>query len=294
MSMSDVYILITGILVAVPTSLLGSFLLLRGVAMLGDAISHGVLPGIVLAFLLSNSRNPLWMLCGASVLGMGTAYVAQWMEKKINVQSDASIGISFTTFFAIGVILISAYARQVDIDQHCVLYGEMAYVPLDLWFIGDMNMGPRALYILGTVNVLVLGFVAMGYRRLLLGTFDMGYAVALGIGSMGWQYGMMGMVSLSAVAAFEVVGAILVVAFLVVPAACAYLISGRVRTMLGVACGFGVSNVVLGYAWAWYFNGSIAGAMASAGGLLFLGTVLYTKLRQLRIRHYIRGLGTEK
>ena len=101
MSTNDLFILLTGALVVIPTSLLGSFLLLRGWSMLGDAISHGVLPGIVLAFLISGTRHPLWVLSGASLLGVITAYAAQWLERQMGVQSDASIGVSFTTFFCL-------------------------------------------------------------------------------------------------------------------------------------------------------------------------------------------------
>ena len=280
MSTNDLFILLTGVLVVIPTSLLGSFLLLRGWSMLGDAISHGVLPGIVLAFLISGTRNPLWVLSGASLLGVITAYTAQWLERQMGVQSDASIGVSFTTFFALGIILVSAYTAQVDLDQACVLYGEMAYVPLDVWLVGGVSWGPRALYILGSANILVGIFIMLGYRQLLISTFDATYATTLGLVTWAWQYGLMGMVSLSAVAAFEVVGAILVVAFLVVPPACAYLITKRVPIMLGVAVGIGVLSVSMGYLWTLYFNGSIAGAMACAAGVLFAFVLVGKKITE--------------
>ena len=200
------------------------------------------------------------------------------------------LGLVSLLFFALGIILVSAYTAQVDLDQACVLYGEMAYVPLDIWLVKGVSWGPRALYILGAANVLVGTFIVLGYRQLLISTFDATYATTLGLATWAWQYGLMGMVSLSAVAAFEVVGAILVVAFLVVPPACAYLITKRVPIMLGVAAGIGVLSVGMGYLWTLYFNGSIAGAMACAAGILFVLVLVGKKItEQWRTKNLSKG-----
>jgi manganese/zinc/iron transport system permease protein len=136
--MDAFYIILTGSLVALCCGLLGSFLLLRQMAMVGDAISHAVLPGIVIAFLLSGSRDALPMLVGAAALGVLATVLIEWLRRVGRVQTDASIGLSYTTLFAIGIILISLFARQVDLDQECVLYGEIAYVPLDLWIVDTL------------------------------------------------------------------------------------------------------------------------------------------------------------
>ena len=133
--MNDFWIILTGVLVAINCSLIGTFLVLRKMAMVGDAISHAVLPGIVVAFLIANSRNSLILLIGAAAVGVLTTFLIELFYKKARLQADASIGITFTWLFAIGVILVAAYSGNVDIDQDCVLYGDIAYVPFDTLLI---------------------------------------------------------------------------------------------------------------------------------------------------------------
>src|SRR5690606_10985394 len=146
-------------------------------------------------------------------------------HKKARLQSDASIGVTFTWLFAIGVILISVYAGQVDLDQDCVLYGEIAYVPLDTIITPDgKNLGPKALYVMGVVFIAVVAFIVTCYKVLLLSTFDPAFATSIGIATSLWHYLLMGAVSATTVASFESVGAILVVALLIAPAATAYLL----------------------------------------------------------------------
>jgi len=268
--MDAFYIILTGSLVALCCGLLGSFLLLRQMAMVGDAISHAVLPGIVIAFLLSGSREALPMLVGAAALGVLATVLIEWLRRVGRVQTDASIGLSYTTLFAIGIILISLFARQVDLDQECVLYGEIAYVPLDLWILDSgVSLGPRPVWILGGALLLILGFISVGYKGLQLTSFDPGYAASLGISTLFWHYALMGAVSVATVVSFESVGAILVVAFLIVPPATAYLLTDRLPVMLGLTVLFGVLSAALGYGLAVMTNGSVAGAMSVAAGVWF-------------------------
>jgi len=270
--MEGLWIIICGSLIAVSCGLLGCYLILRKMAMVGDAISHAVLPGIVLAYLLSGSRETLPMLIGAAVLGVLTTVLIEMFYKKARLQIDASIGITFTWLFAIGIILISLFAGQVDLDQDCVLYGEIAYVPLDLWITnGGVNMGPRTVWISGSLLLLVLLFIWRGYKGLFITTFNEEFAKAIGIGVAFWHYALMGAVSLTTVVSFESVGAILVVAFLIVPPATAYLITTELKKMLLLTSLFGILSAVGGNYLASMINGSIAGAMATiAGGLFFL------------------------
>ena len=268
--MEAFWIILTGTLVATSCGLLGNYLILRKMAMMGDAISHAVLPGIVLAFLLTGTRDTLAMLLGAGLLGVLTTIIIEFLHKKGRLQADASIGVTFTSLFAIGIILISAFAGQVDLDQDCVLYGEIAYVPIDLWITdGGTILGPRAVYISGAVLVVVLGLIFLGYKELYLTTFDPGYASVVGISLGLWQALLMGAVSMTTVASFESVGAILVVAFLIAPPATAYLLTTRFKTMLWLTVGIALLTSAGGYYLAVAINGSIAGAMASVSGILF-------------------------
>ncbi|MDB5274662.1 MAG: mntD [Chitinophagaceae bacterium] len=267
--MSSFWIILTGILVVASCSILGCFLVLRKMTMVGDAISHAVLPGIVLAYLVSGERNSIFLITGAALIGLLTTFLIEFLHKKAKVQEDASIGITFTSFFALGVILISYFAENVDLDQDCVLYGEIAYVTLDPMLIGNIEYGPKAVWLLAFVFLVVLAVIIPGYRSLSLTTFDPNYAQAIGISVTLWHYVLMSLVSLTTVASFESVGAILVVAFLTVPAATAYLLTEKLKNMILLSILFGVLASISGYYLADWSNGSIAGAMATAAGMIF-------------------------
>ncbi len=275
--MDTIYIIITGSLVAISCGLLGCYLILRKMAMVGDAISHAVLPGIVIAFLLSGSRDSAFMLLGAGILGIFTTFLIEFFHTKGNLQTDASIGVTFTWLFALGVILISVFAGEVDLDQDCVLYGEIAYVPIDLWILDDGTiMGPRVLYIMGVVFCVILAFIMLAYKELYITTFDPSFAVAMGVSTTLWHYMLMGAVSLTTVASFESVGAILVVAFLIAPPATAYLLTEDFKKMLWITAFIGVLTAIGGYYLAVWLDGSIAGAMSVVAGLLFALAFLFS------------------
>lgn len=281
--MAAFFIILTACIIAVSCGLLGSFLILRKMAMVGDAISHAVLPGIVIAFLISGSRGNLVILIGAAAIGVLTTVIIELLHKKANLQEDASIGVTFTSLFAIGVILISSFTGQVDLDQECVLYGEIAYVPLDPILLGDStNLGPRALWTSGSVLLLIIIALIKGYKGLSLTTFNPDYAKALGISTAFWHFGFMGLVSLTTVVSFESVGAILVVALLIAPPATAYLLTENLKKMLWISAFFGVLTAIGGYYLAWFLNGSIAGAMATFAGVLFALAFGISKFKRAR------------
>jgi len=268
--MDDFWIILTGSLVAASCALVGSFLVLRKMAMLGDAISHAVLPGIVIAFLFTGSRDPVPMVVGAGLLGVVTSFLIETLYRRGKLQQDASIGVTFTWLFAVGVILVSLFAGRVDLDQDCVLYGEIAYVPLDTWIVDGTSYGPRAIWILGAVLVVVVIAITMGFKELQLTAFDPALATSVGISASVWHYLLMGMVSLCTVAAFESVGAILVVAMLVVPAATAYLVARSLTGMLLTATAVGIASAFGGYYLAVGVDGSISASMAVVAGVLFV------------------------
>lgn len=292
--MDALYIILTGSLVAVTCGILGCFLILKKMAMVGDAISHAVLPGIVIAFILSGSRDSLVMIIGAGIIGVLTTFLIEFFHTRGNLQADASIGVTFTWLFALGVILISVYAGDVDFDQDCVLHGEIAYVPLDLWILPSGTiLGPRTLYVSGFVLLIVLLFVGLGYKELYLTTFDPAFASAIGISTALWHYLLMGAVSLTTVASFESVGAILVVSLLIAPAATAYLLTENFKIMLALTTLVGVLISVSGYYLAVWLDGSIAGAMSAVSGLLFLlaficsptDGIIAKRIRQANLKH---------
>jgi manganese/zinc/iron transport system permease protein len=279
--METVWIIAIASLAAINCSLIGSYLILRKLAMMGDAIAHSVLPGIVIAFLLSGSRTSLVVLIGAGSVGILATLLVEFLHRQIRLQPDAAIGINFTWLFALGVILISFFSKKIDLDPDCILYGEIAYAPLDTWIgPGGTDLGPRAFYILATMLLANLSFILVGYKELSITTFDPAFATSIGMHTPGWHYLLMGAVSLTTVAAFEVVGAILVVALLVAPSATAYLLTQRLHNMLVVSSLVSILTALGGYYLAIWMNGSIAGAMATTAGCLFLITFLMQQRKQ--------------
>jgi len=278
-------IMLAGAFVGAACALVGSFLVLRRMALLGDAVSHAVLPGIVIAFLVTGSRSSLPMLLGAGALGLATVLLVELFNRSRRLREDASIGVVFPALFSVGVILISRYASQVDLDLDCVLYGEIAYVPLDVLVLAGKALGPKALWVNGALLLVDLLFVLLLYKELKISTFDAGLAAALGFSPALLHYLLMGAVSVTVVGAFESVGAILVVAMLVVPPAAAYLLTERLSHMLALAAALGAASAVAGYGLARWWDCSIAGAMALVTGVFFLAAFLFSASRsRMRIK----------
>jgi manganese/zinc/iron transport system permease protein len=273
--MDSFWIILTGSLVAASCGLLGTYLVIRKMSLLGDAISHAILPGIALAFLISQSRAILPMFIGALIFGIITVYLVELFYRKWAVQEDASIGIVFTALFAIGVVIISTFTGNVDIDQECVLYGEIAYTPWDLLLIDDVSLGPRPVWILGFVFLLNIIFISIFYKELKIVSFDSAMAVSLGFNVTLIHYLLMGAVSVTTVAAFESVGAILVVAMLIVPGASALLWSHRLSRVLVLSVLFGILSSFLGYWLASFLNSSIAGSITVVMGIIFLISFIF-------------------
>lgn len=280
----DRWIILIGILVASACSMAGCFLVLRRLAMLGDAISHAVLPGIVIAFLITESRNTIPMLLGAGALGLLTAFLTDALTRWGRLQEDASIGVTFTWLFAIGVILVTQFTGQVDLDVECVLYGEIAFAPFDTWIVNGRDLGPRAAWILGAVTLVNFGFIVLGYKQLKLCAFDPALAASIGMNVALWHYLLMGLVSITTVASFESVGAILVVAMLVVPPNTAYLLTDRLSWMLILSVVIGAASAVGGFWLADWLDGSIAGAMSVVSGLLFVVAALFSPKHGVVVR----------
>jgi len=274
-------IALTAIFTAISCAVLGAFLVLRKMTMVGDAISHAVLPGIAIAYLLSQSRASLPMFLGAALVGVFATVIIEILSKKWKVQSDASIGMTFTTLFALGVVLITYWSDKVDLDQECVLYGEIAFVPFNTWTLAGQSMGPIALWSSGILLLLVLIYTFAGYKGLLMSSFNEDYAAVLGIGVGAWNLSLMSMVSVATVISFESVGAILVVALLVAPAATAYLISQKLKPMILLAALFGLSGSLLGYMMSARFDTSIAGGVATMLGVQFALILAITQFSRI-------------
>lgn len=275
---ADLVIVLTACLVAVAGSLLGVFLVLRRLSMISDAISHSVLPGIVAAFWLSGGKMvTLPAVVGAAAMGLLTVVAVEMLVRSGRVKNDAAIGVVFPLLFSIGVILISVYFRNAHLDLDAVLYGEIAYAPFNLITVFGRQL-PESLVLMGTLVLLNATFIGVFFKELRLSTFDAGLAASLGFAPGVLHYVLMTLLSFTTVGAFEAVGAVLIVAFVIVPSASAYLLTRKLSVMLGLSLCIGVVCSVAGYFAALAVDASIAGMIASLLGVVFFLSLLFSPL----------------
>lgn len=264
------------ILTSVTCALIGTFLVLRKLSMVSDAISHSVLLGIVLAFFVTKDVTSPLLIIGAAIFGVLTVFSIEILSSTGLVKNDDAVGVVFPLFFALAVILITKYARNVHLDTDIVLMGEVIMSPLNrIDFLGYSI--PKALFQMSLMLIVNLSFIIIFFKELKVTTFDMEFASLAGFSSSLLFYILMTLSSLTAVISFDAVGAILVVSFLITPAATAYLISKDLKVMLVLSSVFAVINSVLGYIVALALNVSMSGLTATFAGLSFLLVFLFAR-----------------
>lgn len=252
----DLFPLTAAVLAAVVCGLLGNFLVLRRLSLMGDAISHSVLPGLVIAFLVSSSRAPLAMFIGAAVAGLATVVLVELVKRVGRVEPGAAMGVVFSVLFALGVLLIErAAVRHVDLDADCVLYGQLETL---VWFGGPEGFGelfrletlsavPRQVWTLLGMTAAAFVFVGVFFKELRIAAFDPALATAQGFSSGAMHYVLMVFVAAATVASFEAVGSILVIAMLICPAATARLLTDRLVSQVWCSVVVAVVCAVGGY-----------------------------------------------
>ncbi|WP_417381687.1 metal ABC transporter permease [Gimesia sp.] len=277
----DGWIIVAGILCSVATALLGNFLVLRKMSMLGDAITHAILPGLAAAFFISDSRSSLPMFVGAVIAGILTALFTEWIRGFGKVDEGASMGVVFTSLFALGLVMIVQAADHVDLDPGCVLYGAIELTPLDTVLIAGWEI-PRVVAVLSIVLLINLLFVVCFLKELKLSSFDPALATTTGFNATLIHYTLMTLVAITAVASFETVGNILVVAMFVVPPAAAYMLTDRLGHMIILSVILAIIAAITGHIsaitvphWFGYGSTSTAGMMAVSAGLLFVVAALF-------------------
>jgi manganese/zinc/iron transport system permease protein len=255
-------------IIAAACALPGVFLVLRRMAMMSDAISHTVLFGIVVGFFLTRDLGSPLLFLGAVLTGVLTVGLVELLNRTRLVKEDAAIGLVFPVLFSLAVILISRYAGNVHLDVDAVLLGELAFAPFDRVTIFGLSV-PRALAVGSIILLINLGIIAVFYKEITLATFDIELAAALGFAPALIHYGLMAMVSMTAVAAFDAVGSILVIALMIAPPAAAYLLTDRLPRMIGLSMLLGAISAISGYWLARWYDLSIAGSMATMSGVCF-------------------------
>lgn len=286
-------IMLVGAMVGTASSVVGTFLVLRGNSMLSDAISHSIVFGIVVVWLLTHHQSGPVQLVGAALTGLLTVFLTELLASSRRMKQDAAIGLVFPALFSIGVLLLNVYANDVHIDTHTVLLGEIGFVWLDTVEILGYHV-PQAVVSMAIMLTLNLLFVGAFFKELKISTFDPALAKALGFAPGILFYALLMLTSSTAVAAFDAVGAVLFIAFAIVPPAAAYLLTDRLWLMLLFGALISTAASVSGYFMAVHWDVSIGGMMAVMTGALlllaFIGGPRYGIISQRVRRHRARGL----
>ncbi len=262
----SLYILI---ICAISCGTIGVFVLLRGLSMVTDAISHSVLLGIILAFFVTHSIDSIGLLVGASLFGVLTVLCIELLAKTGYVKKQDAVGIVFPLFFASAVILITKFARNIHIDTEIVLMGDVILSPLNRMSLFGFST-PKFLLANLVMLLINLVFIAVFYKELKASTFDPEFAVIAGFSTTALFYALMTLVSMTAVVAFNAVGSILVISFFITPGLSAYLLTKKLKSMLLLTACFGAVSSVIGYYASIYYNVSMAGMCALVSMLMFL------------------------
>ncbi|MCC6726584.1 MAG: metal ABC transporter permease [Saprospiraceae bacterium] len=263
-------------LVGIMCGILGCFIVLRNMALIGDALSHAILPGVVVAFIVGQGVSTLGFFAGATLAGLFTAIVITWIQRNVKTKNDAAIGIVFTAMFSLGVIGISYISRQpgVHLDLKDFLFGNVLGVTNeDLW----LTLG---------VTAYVLVSVAVFYRQLFLTTFQPIIAQTMGVSVSTIHYFLMLLLSFAVVAALNTVGVILVVAMLITPAATALLLTNRLHYALIIAALFGLISAAVGLFLAIVFETTPGPAMAVTATFFYLLAAFFSPQKGLAFRFF--------
>lgn len=275
MNSAQIEIQLIASLVAIACAIPGTFLVLRKMAMISDAISHSILPGIVVGFFITQDLNSPLLIVLAALTGVITVVLVEYIQKTGLVKEDTAIGLVFPALFSIGVILIAKNANDVHLDVDAVLVGELALAPFDRLIVSGVDIGPKSLWIIGIILLITITLLIAFFKELKVSTFDKGLAASLGFSPAIIHYGLMTVSSVTTVGAFDAVGAILVVALMIAPAATAYLLTTNLKKMLALAIFFGIFSAISGYWLAHLLDASIAGSITTMLGLLFLAVYLF-------------------
>jgi manganese/zinc/iron transport system permease protein len=281
MSAPQIEIQLIASLVAIACAIPGVFLVLRKMALISDAISHSILPGIVIGFFITHDLSSPLLIFLAALTGVITVVLVEFIQKTGLVKEDTAIGLVFPAMFSIGVLLIAKNASDVHMDIDAVLLGELAFAPFERFDLAGTDMGPKSLWVIGIILLVTLVLLFAFFKELKVSTFDVGLSSALGFSPVVMHYGLMSVSSVTVVGAFDAVGAILVVALMISPAATAYLLTNNLKKMLLLSVIFGVFSAISGYWLAHFLDASIAGSITAMLMLLFLLVYLFAPSKGL-------------
>ncbi|MED1602443.1 MULTISPECIES: metal ABC transporter permease [Alkalihalophilus] len=261
--------LLAAVLVGIICGVIGCFIILRGMALMGDAISHAVLPGVVVSYMIGIN-----FFFGAVLTGVLTALAIGYVSQNSRIKDDSAIGILFTAAFALGIVMITGL-RGTGIDLWHILFGNVLAVSrTDLWVTAG-------------IGFFVILLIVIFYRPLLISTFDPVMAKATGIPVRFIHYLLMLLLSLVTVASLKSVGIVLVVAMLITPGATAYLLTDRLPVMLSLSAVFGVISAIVGIYFSVIYDVASGASIVLAASVLF-GLAFFFAPKQGIVTKYIK------
>lgn len=284
-------VLLLAIVTALACSLPGVFVVLRRDSMLVDAISHAILPGIVVGFLITQDLRSPVLIAGAALAGLVVVLGSEYLTRSGLLTGDAPQGLIFPALFSLGVILVSMNFANVHLDVHAVLVGDLNLAAFDQLVLGGVAWGPTYLYVMLGVLILNAVYLTWQYRRLKVTTFDPEFAAILGART-GWiNTGFMFLVSVTVTAAFNAAGAILVIALMIVPPATAYLLTSQLGQMIRLTLLITVVGAWGGFWAAYALNAATSAGMGVFYGLLFAAVLGWVRSREGLRRRRARAIG---
>ena len=260
--------LLGSVFLGISCGLLGSFIVVRKLSLFGDTLSHAVLPGVAIGYLVAGEKDPWAIFIGATVAGLLGTVMVSLIKKTTHIKEDSSLGMVLAGFYGVGIVLMNRIQKlptgtQSGLDKF--LFGQAAALsPLEIWMIAG-------------VAIAAIVFVLLFYRQFLLGSFDMGFARSLGLPAGVFHYLLMMLLAFTVVVSLQAVGAVLVSAMLVIPAASAYLLTDRMHRMLILASGLGIFSGVLGAFFSFLGNRLPTGPlMVLAASFIFTLSFLFS------------------
>ncbi len=274
--MSYIYLLIISIITAIACVLPGNFLVLRGTALISDALSHAILFGIVVTFLIIGDSNSPFIFIGAISSGILTIYITEQLSSSKKINYDAAIGLTFPFLFSIAVLLINLFANNVHLDTDAVLLGELAFAPFQTFYWHGYDCGPQALWNMSMILCFNIACISYFYKEFKLTTFDPVYAKLIGYHPRFFNYLLMIITSITIIQAFHTTGTILVISFIITPAATASQLTKKLDEMLIISCMLTIIAVLTGFLIAHQYDISIAGSISLIHGLIFCLVMIFT------------------
>lgn len=271
--------LIASLIIGASCGLIGTYIMLRRMSLLGDALAHAVLPGVVISFLIAG-KGQIALFIGAVLSGIVTVLLIGFINRNSKIKEDTSIGVVFTGAFALGILIVSQL-KQVHIDLSSYLFGDVLGVSTD-----DIILS-------AIVFVVILASVILFYKQLLITSFDPTMALTIGISTSVVHYLLMSLLSMTIVSSLQSVGVILVVAMLITPSATAFLLTDKLKNLLILSSCFGVLSSVIGLYLSYHFNYSSGASMVLVGVVIFMLALIFSPSQGI-LSKYIKRLRTSR